>query len=85
MIYPPHTNVQIRVDSKLLVDQSVFLLVARFPVHNVTFSFFIGQGNGGNLERERPHEAKPWKDSDDKQERPRDGSMMGKGVHPGCR
>lgn len=54
MIHPPHTNVQVRVDSKLLVHQSVFLLVARFPIHDVTFSFFIGQGNGGNLEKERP-------------------------------
>jgi hypothetical protein len=46
---PPHTNVQVRIDGKLLVHQSVLLLVARLPTHNVTFSFLICQGNGGNL------------------------------------
>jgi hypothetical protein len=54
MLHPPHTNVKVRVDGQLLVHQSVFLLVARFPIHNVTFRFLIGQGNGGDLEKERP-------------------------------
>lgn len=67
-MHPPRTNVQVRVDSKLLVHQSVFLLVARFPIHDVTFSFFVGQGNGGNLERRKdPHETELWKEGDSKQ------------------
>ena len=51
------TNVQVRVYGKLLVHQSVLLLMARLPVHNVTFSFLISQGNRGNLDGERVCEA----------------------------
>lgn len=61
MLHPPHTNVKVRVDGQLCVHQSVFLLVARFPIHNVTFCFLIGQGNGGDLEKERSYETKSWK------------------------
>lgn len=50
---PHRTNVQVRVHGKRLVHQSVLLLVARFPVHDVTFSFLIGQGDGGDLEGKR--------------------------------
>lgn len=45
-----HTDVQVRVNGKFLIHQSVLLLVARLSVHNVTFSFLISQGNGGDLE-----------------------------------